>query len=133
MGIVKENCGICDIELTEEDLKHFTYMDFYRTCKTHKEYSQCFQNEVVKKQLGLISEYSDNLKYCKICNQELSAEEQDAIQSFDFIITCKKHNEVRRIFHLEMAKLWFEYKKYNPHAVIEDTKGFHEWYHKNIV
>ena len=116
---INPNCAICDVVLTDENQKIVTPYDFQSVCKEHEQYGYTFQPEVVKKKLGLITEFSDKFNKCCICQAELTPEEKDTVSEIDFNITCNKHREVKGVFQINMAKLWIEFKKDNPDATLD--------------
>ncbi|HWY12359.1 MAG TPA: hypothetical protein VN026_13585 [Bacteroidia bacterium] len=123
------NCGICNEKIVIEN----GLLDpraFVITCKKHDEYKFVFQTEIIKKKLGFISEYSDRMTKCDICNCKLSNEEIESVELNDFNVTCTKHREVRKWFQTSIAKEWFEYKEIFSNANYEEgdwSVKFYKW------
>ena len=126
-----KKCGICESEITEQDLIRNTPYDFLYTCQKHAEYSRVPMVEVVKKELGIISEYSESMRKCQICDNPLSEKETNSIEKTDTLVTCTAHREARKFWQIDGSKLWFEFKADgNPDANYTNTahmKQFTDW------
>ena len=130
--MIECKCGICGVVV---DQRTITPFDYIYSCDEHRLYAQCPQPDVIKKRLGLISEYSDHMKSCSICKEKLTAEELNSISELDFLITCNMHREVKYWHQIDGAKLWFQFKasvdvsaKYDDP---EDMQKFIEWRKQN--
>ncbi|HRG38749.1 MAG TPA: hypothetical protein PK289_09470 [Bacteroidia bacterium] len=124
-----DTCEICN-----SAGKYISPLSTIRTCIDHVKYSNVGQPEVVQKSLGIISEYSDKMKKCQICESKLDDVEINSILENYKIITCNKHKEVSLWYQLDLAKLWYQFKNEFTEADyenLEHRKKFSE-YRKQI-
>lgn len=89
-------------------------LSFHPVCSKHIKFDECFQIEVVQRQLNIIEEYSDKFKKCEICKVELNESEYNSIVEDDMTRTCMEHRGVRKWVQLDLSIEWYEYKKFNP-------------------
>ncbi len=120
-----DKCEICN-----NAGKYISPLSTIRTCVDHVKYASIGQPEVVQKSLGIISEYSDKMKTCQICESKLDEIEINSISENDNIITCHKHKEVSLWYQLNLAKLWIKFRDDFPEADYnnsEHKKKFFEY------
>lgn len=111
MIIIKPyKCAICASEPAWIMNAH----SFIPVCNKHQEFHDCFQIEVVKRQLNIIEEFSDEFKKCEICKIELNDGEYTTIDERDMTRTCIEHRVVKHWVQLDLSIKWFEYKKERP-------------------
>lgn len=128
--IIRPTCDICNVVLTQENVKLLHPHDFLVTCEEHAEYAQQFQIEIIQKKLGIIKEFPEGWAQCNICHCDLSQEEIDTIETTDISKTCEKHREVKKWFQRDIARDWFEFKKENTEAIFDTPKTnelFYNW------
>lgn len=106
--IVKSNkpCVICGEQ--ESFIDPFCY---HPMCAAHEQYSHVVNFEIIQKQIGFIKVLPERFKKCQICNCELTQLEIDSLNEMDFVLTCKKHDEVRSWLNFDIAKKWIHYKE----------------------
>lgn len=129
---------MCNKTLLGSEILDITPYSCCCTCKEHKKYDEVILIEIIQKRLGIIKDYSDEMKKCDICNEQLSEENLNSLEDTDALIVCPKHIEARKWQQLQVARQWFEFKSENPDAnynyeSIKSRRSFSRWRKKAIT